>query len=88
MHPFISNVSNVLTNHGFTASQPLPKQIAGFQVYNDMNGDILVTHTNCKADSEITLQQLEAYRSVLEEHWNVLIDEDEHVLLVTAQPQI
>ena len=88
MHPFISNVSNVLTKHGFHASQPLPNQAAGFQVYNDMNGDILVAHTSSQADCEITLQQLEAYRSVLEEHWNVLLDEEDQILLVSAQPQI
>ena len=88
MHPFISNVSNVLTKHGFTASQPLPNQVAGFQVYNDMNGDILVTHTNSKAALEATMQQLIAYRDVLEEHWNVLLDEDDYCLLVTEQPQI
>jgi len=88
MHPFISNVSNVLMKHGFTASQPLPNQAAGFQVYNDMNGDILVAHTNSKADPEMTLQQLEAYRSALEEHWSVLLDENDQVLLVTAQPPI
>ena len=88
MHPFISNVSNVLIKHGFSASQPLPNQVVGFQVYNDMNGDILVTHTSSKADPEINLQQLEAYRCVLEEHWNVLLDEEDRCLLVTAQAQI
>ena len=88
MHPFISNVSNVLTKHGFTASQPLPNHVAGFQVYNDMNGNILVTLTNSKADPDITMKQLEAYRIVLEEHWNVMLDEDDYCLLVTAQPQI
>lgn len=88
MHPFISNVSNVLAKHGFHASQPLPNQAAGFQVYNDMNGAILVAHTSSKADTESTLQQLQAYCDVLQEHWNVLLDEDDRCLLVTAQPPI
>lgn len=84
MHPLISNVSAVLLQHGFTASEPRPHAIAGFQVLNDRNGDISVVHMNSKDSPEATLRRLEAYRDALEPHWHVMLDVDNSYLLITA----